>query len=95
MYYEITAQEEALSNFTNLFNLPLLATHVKEDGSVLRIRVNLDTVAARYLLHANYIISANKLPLTADIEEWKVKGVIFGRWLQIKFDQTKLLASCY
>lgn len=90
-----TAQDEALDNFRQAFNMPLINARVSEDGRQMRIRVNLDRLAARYLLHANHVITANALPLTAAIEEWVVKGVLFGRWIVISFDHSKESLPCY
>lgn len=92
---EISPQDEAMEKFREAFNLPLLGCKVSDDGLEMRVRVNIDRVAARYLLQANCLIDSNQLPLTAYIKEWVIKGVLFGRYLIISFDHSKMELPCY
>jgi hypothetical protein len=59
MYNHITPQDEALDQFRQAFQMPLIDCKVFEDGSGMRYRVNLDRVAARAVIHANHVITAN------------------------------------
>ena len=93
--YEIQPHDEALDAFRQAFDMPLLNCQVSDDGKEMRYRVNIDRVAARALLLANHVIKSAELPLSASVEEFKVKGVRFGMWLQIRFEPSKSLLPCY
>jgi hypothetical protein len=87
-------QDETMDKFRALFNIPL-TTHVVKNGLTMRMRVVSANRAAEYLAKANAIILHHHLPLEAKLSEWKVGQVIFDRWLEIQFDQTKLVPENY
>jgi DNA phosphorothioation-dependent restriction protein DptG len=93
--FEPLPQDLAMDQFWRSFDLPLVHCHVLKDGKLMRFRVSSDRLLAVYLLKANAVIEQEQLPLEAEIDEWKVSGVIFDRWLVLKFDASKLIPINY
>jgi hypothetical protein len=92
--FEPQAQDLAMATFREAFDTPLIRCHVVKDGKLMRFRLSSDRLATQYWLKANHVIAQQGLPLTAEIDEWKVSGVVFDRWLVIEFDASKL-PVCY
>jgi hypothetical protein len=93
--FEPAAQDLAMDAFRRAFDLPLVRCHVLQDGKMMRFRLSSDRLAAIYLLKAYTVIDQEELPLMADTEDWQVAGVVFDRWLVIKFDSSKLIPVNY
>jgi hypothetical protein len=93
-HFQPEIQDEAMDAFRKLFSIPL-TTHVVAGGRLMRMRVVTESRAIEYLAIAQTLISANRLPLTPRIADWKVCGCIFDRWLEIEFDASKLIPINY
>lgn len=82
----VELQDIALDAFRNAFPVGLAHVIVSDDGMTMRMGHMLsDRLATEMWLTAQKIIQCHRLPLQAEVMEWKIEGVTFDRFLQIEF----------
>lgn len=91
----ITPQGIAMDEFRQFFQVPITRCFMSPDGTKMRYTIMSDRLAAECLLMARRIISSNRLPLVADIDEWTFSGVLFDRCLMITFAPYLGELPCY
>ena len=88
--FEPELHDIALEAFRGLFRAPITKITVSPNGRAMRIGQNLpDRMAAQLWLEAIRVISANRLPLVAEVKEWEAGEVIFDRFLLIEFSEVE------
>jgi hypothetical protein len=96
MKHEIEPQDIALAEFRSLFQQPCRSVMVSDNGHYMRLGKDLpDRVAAEWYLLASRIIRENRLPLVAEVVEWRAGAVIYDRFLKIEFVPSLSLLPCY
>lgn len=93
--YQPEIHDEVMDRFRSAFDLPLCRCHTAKNGKIMRARLSSDRTATIYWLKAQTVIAQLKLPLTAEIKEWTVSGVVFDRWLEIEFVPQLSELPCY
>jgi hypothetical protein len=95
MKHNIEPQDLAMDAFRGAFKPISPLVFVEKDGMVMKYRIVSDVQGARWLLDAGNVIRSLNLPLSVEIDEWAVKGVIFERWLKVMYVAKKQELACY
>ena len=92
----VETQDIVFDAFRALFRAPIARVVVSHDGRTMRIGRNLsDRLAAELWLEAQRVIRENRLPLHAEVKEWKAGAVVFDRFLSIEFVDVLTESPCY